>query len=37
MRPEGYFTNAFGDHNTRMDCEYCRKNIGAYMLGKTGD
>ena len=36
-RPEGYFTTAFGDHKTRQDCEYCRKHIGAYMLGKTGE
>jgi hypothetical protein len=36
-RPEGYFSNAFGTHDQRMDCDYCEKVIGAYMLGKTGD
>lgn len=36
-RPEGYFSNAFGTHDQRMDCNYCEKTIGAYMLGKTGD
>lgn len=37
VRPEGYFTNTFGTHEQRMDCEHCRNRIGAYMLGKTGD
>jgi len=36
-RPEGYFSNAFGTHDQRMDCDYCEKVIGAYMLGKTSD
>ena len=36
-RPEGYFTNAFGNHQQRMDCDYCKKVIGAYMLGKSED
>ena len=36
-RPEGYFTNSFGDHETRTNNEFCRKNIGAYLLGHTGD
>ena len=36
-RPEGYFSNAFGTHEQRMDCNYCEKVIGAYMLGKSGD
>lgn len=34
---EGYFTNAFGNHEQRMDVNYCEKNIGAYMLGKSMD
>ncbi len=36
-RPEGYFTNAFGNHTQRMSCDYCEKNIGAYILGKQGE
>jgi hypothetical protein len=37
VRPEGFFTNTFGSHEQRSDCEYCKNVIGAYMLGKTGD
>lgn len=36
-RPEGYFTNTFGTHEQRTDCDYCEKNIGAYILGKQND
>lgn len=36
-RPEGYFTNSFGNHEQRMSNEFCEKNIGAYMYGRTGD
>ena len=34
-RPEGYFSNVFGNHEQRMDCDYCEKAFGAYMLGKS--
>jgi len=36
-RHEGYFTNSFGTHEQRQSIEYCEKNLGAYMLGQTGD
>lgn len=36
-RPEGFFSNQFGNHQTRMDNEYCKDNIGAYIYGKTKD
>ena len=36
-RPEGYMTNAFGSHEERSNNEHCRKNMGAYLLGQTGD
>jgi hypothetical protein len=37
VRPEGFFTNRFGNHNQRGDIKYCEQNIGAYALGKNGE
>jgi len=37
IRPEGHFTNAFGTHEQRMDCDYCERVLGVYMLGKSED
>ena len=36
-RPEGFFTNLFGDHKKRHDIKHCEENIGAYALGKTNE
>ena len=36
-RPEGFVSNIFGSHEERSSNEYCKKNIGAYLYGKTGD
>lgn len=36
-RPEGYFTNAFGNHLQRMDCDYCERVMGTYVLGQTNE
>ena len=37
IKPESAFTQQFGTHNTRTPVDYCRKNIGAYIMGKTGE
>jgi len=36
-KPEGSFTNKLGTHDQRLDADYCRKNLGAYFYGETGD
>jgi len=36
-RPEGFFTNLFGDHKTRQDVEHCYDSFGAFMYGHQGD
>lgn len=36
-RPEGFFTNSIGSHEQRMDPEFCRKHLGAYLYGPQGD
>ena len=36
-RPEGYMTNAFGNHEERSNNQHCIDNMGCYLLGKTGD
>jgi len=37
IRPEGFFTNQFGNHEQRLDIKYCKENLGAYALGKNGE
>ncbi len=37
FKPEAAFTQGFGAHNKRTPVDYCRKNIGAYIMGKTGE
>lgn len=36
-KPEGNFTNSFGNHDQRSSVAYCEKNIGAYIYGPQGD
>jgi len=36
-KPEGTFTNSLGTHKQRLNGDYCRKNLGAYFYGGTGD
>ena len=36
-RPEGFFTNTFGNHDQRMDVDYCERTFGAYSLGASMD
>ena len=37
LKPEGGFTNQFGNHHKRTDVGYCRKTIGAYIYGRVGE
>lgn len=37
FKPEGAFQNSLGSHDARMNVEYCRKNVGAYIYGPQGD
>ena len=36
-KPEGTFTNLIGSHDQRLRADFCRKNLGAYFYGETGD
>ena len=36
-RPEGYFTNTFGNHEQRRDTGYCKRFMGCYIYGPQGD
>lgn len=36
-RPEGNFTNRFGNHETRTPVDYVVKNMGTYIYGKQGE
>ncbi len=36
-KPEGNFTNSFGNHDQRMSVPYCENNIGAYIYGPQGE
>uniref|UniRef100_A0A6M3IY66 Glycosyltransferase n=1 Tax=viral metagenome TaxID=1070528 RepID=A0A6M3IY66_9ZZZZ len=35
--PEGAFTHRFGTHEQRLSNEYCKKNLGVYFYGPSGD
>lgn len=36
-RPEGKFTRSFGSHEQRKDSEFCKREMGAFLLGPAGD